>query len=257
MQKPMVLRDYQMLAEACQRSGRARTEGHAYYKIGEILSKNKRETLAKSVVYFKRYLNISRRLNDLQGEAKALNCLGIVHYELGGVNNLHIAAEYHKQHAEIADAAGIFIANTNLGLVHSRLGDTHSAVEFHKQALQYAVRAGDKAAESLALSNLGLAGRQQGDISTAKVCVERHLELVTGLQDDVSTCEAYEQLGLLSAQRQDFAAASENFLLALDIAVRNGDQEKAKQIRCQVGFVQGMLRVDDQLKGAAMRMGPA
>ena len=30
--KPMVMRDYQLLAEACQRAGKARMEGHAYYK---------------------------------------------------------------------------------------------------------------------------------------------------------------------------------------------------------------------------------
>jgi tetratricopeptide (TPR) repeat protein len=254
-QKPMVLRDYQMLAEACQRAGRARTEGHAYYKIGELLSKNKRDTLPKSVLYFKRYLNISRRLNDLQGEAKALNCLGIVHYEMGGSNNYHIGLEYHKQHAEIADAAGIFIANTNMGLVHAKLGDHSSSMECHKQALQYAVRAGDKAAESLALANLGQSGTKQGDASTARVCVERHLELVTTLHDDAAACEAYEQLGTLAMERGDFATSSENLLLALDVAMRTGDQEKAKKLRCQVGFVQGMMRVDDQMRTAAGLMG--
>ena len=39
----------------------------------------------------------------------------------------------------------------------------------YPQALQYAVRAGDRQAESLALANLGLMGRSQGDLSTAKV----------------------------------------------------------------------------------------
>jgi tetratricopeptide (TPR) repeat protein len=254
-QKPMCLRDYQMLAEACQRAGRARTEGHAYYKIGEVLAQNKRDTLAKSVVYFKRYLNIARRLNDLQGEAKALNCLGIVHYELGGMNNWHIALEYHKQHSEIADAAGIFISNTNMGLTHAKMGNLLAAAECHKHALQYAVRAGDKAAESLALSNLGLAGTKQGDASTAKVCIERHLELATTLHDEPASCEAYEQLGILASQRGDFATASENLLLALDVAIRTGEQNKAVHLRCEVGVVQAMLKMEEQMKQAAANMG--
>lgn len=255
VQKPMVLRDYQLLAEACQRAGRARMEGHAYYKIGELLAKNKRDTLAKSVTYFKRYLSISRRLNDLQGEAKALNCLGIVHYELGGEQNLHVALEYHRQHAEIADAAGIFIANTNMGLCHSKLNSLQSAIECHKQALQYAVRAGDKAAESLALANLGQTGTKQGDLTTARVCVERHLELATNLRDNSASCEAYEQLGVLATQRNDFATASENFLLALNIAVRDNDQVRARYLRCQVGYTQGMLRMEEQMKTSASAMG--
>lgn len=254
-QKPMCLRDYQLLAEACQRAGRARTEGHAYYKIGEVLSQNKRDTLPKSVVYFKRYLNIARRLNDLQGEAKALNCLGIVHFELGGMNNWHIALEYHKQHSEIADAAGIFISNTNMGLTHAKMGNLLAAAECHKHALQYAVRAGDKAAESLALANLGLAGTKQGDASTAKVCIERHLELATTLHDEPASCEAYEQLGILASQRGDFATASENLLLALDVAIRTGEQNKAVHLRCEVGVVQAMLKMEEQMKATAVSMG--
>lgn len=253
-QKPMVLKDYQLLAEACQRAGRARMEGHAYYKIGELLAKNK-ATLPKSVTYFKRYLNLSRRLNDLQGEAKALNCLGIVHHEMGGESNYHIAMEYHRQHAEIADAAGIFIANTNLGLLHAKLGDTAAATEAHKQALQYAVRAGDRAAESLALVNLGQAGAQKGDFATARVCVERHLELSTTLHDNPSSCEAYEQLGTLAAQRHDMNGASENLLMALDMALRENDQVKAQSLRCQIGMVQGMMALEERMKGMATSMG--
>lgn len=263
--KPMVLRDFEMLAEACQRAGRARMEGHAYYKIGETYAKNK-DTLSKSVAYFKRYLNICRRLNDLQGESKALNCLGIVYHELGSLaaqggnaagaqNNFHIAMEYHKQHSDIADAAGVFIANTNMGLLYAILGNLQAALECHKQALQYAVRAADKSAESLALANLGQAGTKQGDIATARVCVERHLELATTLHDNDASSEAYEHLGILAAQRSDFASASENFLLALDIAVRDNNQERAKHLRCQVGFAQGMLRMEQQMKSVAAGMG--
>ena len=236
-------------------------EGHAYYKIGELLASNK-DTLSKSILYFKRYLNISRRLNDLQGESKALNCLGIVYMQMidgphspNAANNLRSAIEFHKQHAEIADAAGIFIANTNLGVIFSKLGNLQAAVECHKQALQYAVRAGDKAAEALALANIGAIGTVQGDFSTARVCVERHLELATTLRDSNASCEAYEQLGVLAAQRGDFANACDNFLLALDIAVRDEDQERAKELRCQVGYAQGMLRLDEAMKNTAAAMG--
>ena len=66
--------------------------------------------------------------------------------------------------------SGIFIANTNMGLIYGQLDNWSRAIEHHKQALQYAVRAGDRQAESLALANLGLMGRSQGDLNTAKVC---------------------------------------------------------------------------------------
>jgi tetratricopeptide (TPR) repeat protein len=254
--KPMVLKDFQLLAEACQRAGRARMEAHAYFKIAEILCGEK-ETVPQGVSYFKRFLNLSRRLNDLQGEAKALNCLGIVHHQLGDQRSLQLAREYHEQHAQIADAAGIFIANTNLGLLAAKMGDVAGSMECHKQALQYAVRAGDRGAESLALANLGKAGSQQGDFATARVCVERHLELSTTLNDVVSSCQAYEQLGVLAMQRGDYPTASDNFLLALDVALREGDQETGRKLRCQVGVVQGLLRMEGHVSDATRSMSRA
>uniref|UniRef100_A0A7S1Q495 MalT-like TPR region domain-containing protein n=1 Tax=Neobodo designis TaxID=312471 RepID=A0A7S1Q495_NEODS len=252
--KPMSLRDYEMLAEACQRAGRARTESHAYYKIGELLSA-KAESRPKAVAYFKRYLNLSRRLNDLQGEAKALNCLGVVHHEMGGDANLRAALDYHQQHAAIADAAGVFIANTNMGLAYRRLGDAQAALQCFKNTLKYAVRAGDRAAESLALANLGHAGSDAGDFATARVCVERHLEISATLQDAASSCEAHEQLGVLASQRGDYAAAVSSFTQALDEALREGDQDRARALRCQIGVAQGLLKAEQALAAKASDMG--
>eukprot|EP01062_Namystynia_karyoxenos_P062520 TRINITY_DN55417_c0_g1_i1.p1 TRINITY_DN55417_c0_g1~~TRINITY_DN55417_c0_g1_i1.p1 ORF type:complete len:526 (+),score=136.04 TRINITY_DN55417_c0_g1_i1:97-1578(+) len=253
-QKPMSFRDYQLLAEACQRAGKARMEGHAYYKQGELLAQS-RDTLRRSLLYFKKYLNISRRLNDLQGEAKALNCVGIVHQELNTPEDLRKALEYHQQHCEIADAAGIFIANTNIGLLYGRLGDLSRSIEHHKQALQFAVRAGDKQAEALALANLGLMGRTQGDHVTAKVCIERHLELSSGMRDDEASCDAYEQLGLLSSERRDWAPASDYLLQAMDLSAKQGNQEKTNAIRCKIGFVNGTMRMEEHFRNVAKLMG--
>ena len=39
--KPMSFKDYQFLSEACQRAGKARVEGHAYYKMGESLAQKR------------------------------------------------------------------------------------------------------------------------------------------------------------------------------------------------------------------------
>lgn len=252
--KPMVMRDYQLLAEACQRAGKARMEGHAYYKQGELLALS-RETLPTSIKYFSKYLNICRRLNDLQGEAKALNCIGIAHQELGGVEHLHTALEFHQQHSEISDAAGIFIANTNMGLIYGHLDNWARAIEHHKQALQYAVRAGDRQAESLALANLGLMGRSQGDLSTAKVCMERHLELAHTLSDDTAATQANEQLGLLAVEKGEWMEASRLLTQAMDLCCKHNDQRKANELKGLIGVVNGNLKMEEHVRTLARNMG--
>eukprot|EP00667_Euglena_gracilis_P007274 EG_transcript_7344 len=252
--KPMVMRDYQLLAEACQRAGKARMEGHAYFKQGELLAVS-RDTLPHAVKQFKKYLNICRRLNDLQGEAKALNCIGICYQELGGADNLRTALEFHRQHAEISDAAGIFIANTNMGLIQGQLDNPARAIEHHKQALQYAVRAGDRQAESLALANLGLMGRSQGDLNTAKVCMERHLALAQTLSDESAAVQANEQLGLLAMEKGDWLEAQALLTQALELAAKQGHQRKANDLRSLVGVVAGHLKLEEHFRLLAKNMG--
>eukprot|EP01060_Flectonema_neradi_P029059 TRINITY_DN3935_c0_g2_i1.p1 TRINITY_DN3935_c0_g2~~TRINITY_DN3935_c0_g2_i1.p1 ORF type:complete len:468 (+),score=75.54 TRINITY_DN3935_c0_g2_i1:90-1406(+) len=252
--KPMTFKDYQFLSEACQRAGKARVEGHAYYKMGEALAQ-KRETLRQSLPYFQKYLNICRRLNDLQGEGKALNCLGIVHQEIGNDEDLDKALDYHQQHSDIADAAGVFIANTNLGLIRGVKGDLSRSIEHHKQALQFAVRAQDKQAEALALANLSLIGRSQGDFTTAKVCVERNLELSSALKDNEASTDAYEQLGMLSSDKKDWNSASDYLLQALDLSEKQGSRVKSNNIRCKLGFVNGTMRMEEHFRNIAKLMG--
>ena len=190
-----------------------------------------------------------------QGEAKALNCLGIVYQEIGTDAALQRSLEYHQQHCDIADAAGVFIANTNMGLITGMRADLKRSVEHHKQALQFAVRAQDKQAEALALANLALSERHQGDHATARVCIERNLELSHDLKDEPGSCDAYEQLGVLSSDKKDWATASDFLTQALDLSHKQGNFEKTSSIRCRLGFVKGTMRMDDHFKAVAKLMG--
>ena len=163
--------------------------------------------------------------------------------------------EYHQKHCDIADAAGVFIAHTNMGLITGNMGDCKGSIEHHKQALQFAVRAQDKQAESLSLANLSAMERTLGDHSTAKVCVERNLELSNDLRDEAASCDAYEQLGMLSSDKKEWAVASDFLTQALDLSQRHGNHEKMNSIRCSLGFVNGTMRMDDHFKAVAKLMG--
>ena len=184
-----------------------------------------------------------------------MNCLGIVYQEMGSDEDLEKALEYHQQHSDIADAAGVFIANTNLGLIRGVKGDLSRSIEHHKQALQFAVRAQDKQAEALALANLSLIGRSQGDFTTAKVCVERNLELSSALKDSEASTDAYEQLGMLSGDKQDWNSASDYLLQALDLSEKQGSRVKSNNIRCKLGFVNGTMRMEEHFRNIAKLMG--
>jgi tetratricopeptide (TPR) repeat protein len=259
--------DYVALADACQRAGRARVESHAHFKAAELMI-TERASRPQAAGHLVQYLNLSRRLEDLPGEAKALNALGVLYYQLaldnaenpGGadgravVDLLERSLQYHRQHAAIADAAGVFIANTNAGLVYERLGDATAAVEAHKLALTFAVQAGDKNAESVALANVAAAGTTTGDAATTRLCGQRQLELGDTLRSGAVSCEAHEQLGQLALQRGDFAGASTHLTAAFETAAAEGDPAKSQRLRCLLGVVQSAARVDERMRTQAAAM---
>eukprot|EP01065_Artemidia_motanka_P001190 TRINITY_DN10555_c0_g3_i2.p1 TRINITY_DN10555_c0_g3~~TRINITY_DN10555_c0_g3_i2.p1 ORF type:complete len:435 (+),score=133.81 TRINITY_DN10555_c0_g3_i2:54-1358(+) len=257
----MGLRDFQLLAEACQRAGRAKLEANAYYKMGELCSAE-REGLPRAVKHFERYLNLSRRLKDVQGEAKALNCLGIVYQEMGGEANLLRALEHHDAHGRVADTAGRFVAFTNIGLVHFIRADWARSKEAHRVAMHYALRSGDKQAEALSLANLGLVGRAQRDHQTAQVCMERHLELAQALQDDEAERDAYEQLGHLLSDKGDFDGADRFFASARQLTGGVGGatsptaamQARASKLKCKLGFVRASAAMERHFREISDRM---
>ncbi|KAJ9461445.1 hypothetical protein DIPPA_25767 [Diplonema papillatum] len=161
----MNIKDYSLLALASQRGGCGRTEANAYYKIGELCNQAP-ELRGKAIKCFERYRVLSQRLGDQAGEAKALNSLGIVYQNMGGLED---ALRCHKEHLELGDPGTLFIAHTNVGLVMSLLGDQQSAMGSLKNSMQYAIRSGDKQAELLALANLGIVGRKLEDYDMAQV----------------------------------------------------------------------------------------
>lgn len=68
------------------------------------------------------------------------------------------ALEYHLKHDKIADTAGKFIANINIGIIQELLGNKEKAMEYHQIALQYALELSNIEGQKIAIGNLGRIG---------------------------------------------------------------------------------------------------
>eukprot|EP00758_Cryptobia_borreli_P005994 Tbor_TRINITY_DN5040_c0_g1::TRINITY_DN5040_c0_g1_i1::g.14408::m.14408 len=287
---PLCLADYKIILEASQRSGNVRVERYACYKIGEILSRNKRDSLHQSVPYFVKFLNICRNIGDTQGEAKAFNCLGIVFYNMCNAtdNNpitigmsrediIMTAAQYHYKHATMAATCGQFIAYTNLGICfhalaipfnsqgqpdtvegHIYQGDedilrkeaAQKAKESFTLAIHYAVAAGDKVGEALGLSNLSEA--LGCDSSTSEGYIHRTITLSEIINDPKVSTEANTRLGEIAAARGDYAASLASYGNALQTVIKDSEMERL--VRCRIGIVQGQMQLGEYIKDVGRKM---
>ena len=122
-------RDYAMLSEACNRAGKPRDEGRAYYSRGVLL-----DNLGKyqeAIKEYSKFMALCREIGDTHGEALSYNRIGVDYMKIGDTTNIESNYKrsllYHEKHKNIADVAGKFLAHINLGIVYNILGEYEQA----------------------------------------------------------------------------------------------------------------------------------
>ena len=196
------------------------------------------------------------------GEALAYNCIGVDLHTLASGDNgpdgdavdhqlLTEAMHYHQRHLDAADDPGRFVALSNLGLAYSKAGRQAEAAQYHQDALRLAIQLQSVQAQSIAVGNLGLVGARQGDMSTAKACMDQHLHLSRNLKNRVAQTLACHQLGMLANKQGDFAGASQYLEEARQSAADTGERGMLKLVNCNLGIVQGNMRLGQVLSNVA------
>lgn len=231
-----------MLAASCHRAGRSHDEGRALYSQGVMWDNAKQ--FRRAIQCYLKLLSACQSVNDLSGEALALNHIGVDMHLIGDFSK---AMEYHACHEDKADIPGKFVAHLNLGLAHSALGEYELAVSHHQHALRYAVSMSSVENESLACGNLALASKHSGDVVTARANMDRHLQLAGDLQDPRETIDAYQELGQLASQQGDFEEAGRCYQHAIEISRQCGEEDDANLAKCALGVATGNLKFDEYI----------
>lgn len=253
------LKDYQMLAFACKRSGKTRDQGRAHYSIGVLLD-NVGE-YDKAIKAYQQFLTVCKSIGDTHGEALAYNCIGVDYHKMaemahGNKALWQEAINYHTKHKEIADVPGKFLAHVNLGIIYNALGETERAAINHQFALRYAVHLESRAGQSVALGNLGLVGTNSvsGDSGKLKMFVERYLTLSHEQRNRKGESGAYYQLGNISLSVGDYDSSTKNYYRAMKIAEEIGDKDLLNAAKCSFGVANANLKMEDHMKGILERV---
>lgn len=243
------LNDYRLLAEACQRAGKPKDQGRAYYSIGVLY--DNLGFYSKAIKAYEKFLKVCKSIKDLNGEALAYNCIGVDYHKLAeGENNRELweqAVRYHTWHRDIADTSGKFLAHINLGIVYDKLGEGEKSAVNHQFALRYAIQLSSVTGQTVAIGNLGQVGSRslKGDYDRMKVFVERYLHLSNELSDKKGICGAYHQLGAISYSLGDYDSSTRNYYRAMRMADEAGERDLKDSARCRLGIATGMKRLDD------------
>ena len=259
-----LVRDYELRAQACARAGQTRAEANAYYCIG-VLHDNLR-CPREAAEWYSKFVVAAHAAGDNALMALGHNALGIAlaaaaAAEAGSddamVSAVEDAVAQHEAHLAVADLYGIFVANTNIGVLSGRLGHFAAAAAAHKRALEAAAQLQAPIPLITATGNLGLAAFADGAFDAAATCLEQFLELgeqFPALVLAPARATALLALGEMAVAQHEYGYARHLLQNALDEAARAGDWAAVSKCRVALGVVSGAAAAETGLKalGAAM-----
>lgn len=111
----------------------------------------------KSIEYYDQSLALSRKIEDVSGEATTLNNIGNIYSSLGEKQK---ALEYYNQalprKRQEGNALGEATTLNNIGIIYDDLGEKNDALEHYSQALSLMRKAKDVSGEATILNNIGI-----------------------------------------------------------------------------------------------------
>ncbi|RLN14324.1 hypothetical protein BBJ28_00012116 [Nothophytophthora sp. Chile5] len=221
------------------------------------------EDYSKAIDCYLLVLSISESTQNKLFIALAANCIGVNYQLLSSSSkeyaytgkfvdaqnrNLQNALVHHKKHLEVADDAGKFVANLNLGLTLGSLDQPNQAAHYHQEALRLAIQLNSAYGQSLAVGNLGLLASRQNDLDTAVACLNQHLQLIQSVNDRPAETFAWIQLGHLASRRAEYEKAERAFDQAHRLAQELGDVGTTKQSSCYLGVARARLQMQEYVQ---------
>ena len=167
---------------------------------------------------YEQALVIYRDIKSQDGEARALNVIGLANQMLGDYS---AALGYHEQALAISrdlkDRAGEARALSNIGLMQESLGDYGAALGYSEQALVIYRDLKDRAGEADTLRRIGNANWTLGDYSAALGYFEQALAIYRDLNDRAGEADTLNNIGDVNHSLGDYRAALGYFNQSLAI----------------------------------------
>ena len=197
-----------------------------YRSLGDAYKRQYR--YHEALEQYEKSLLLAQSLKDLQGQAGALNQIGVVYEELARYQQ---AIELY-QHSlnlvrEIGDRQGEANVLGNLGNAYDWLGRYQQAIELYQQSLSIAHEIGDRRGEANALGSLGNTYRSLEQYQSAIEFYQQSLSIAREIGDRQGEAVSLGNLGnaynLLGQYQQAIEVYQESLSIKREISDRRGE----------------------------------
>ena len=192
-------------------------------------------TLAKSAWYSnpqdnlrwsEEALELARELNNIPGQSRALDSLGIGHHVQGELDR---ALDCYLQALNLAEQhgfqEGVLRYLNNIALIQVACGDFKSARQYAHRSLKNCQKMEDKSGVARAFNTLGYAHKEDGNLEQARSFFAQALEIYTLLDDSDNRGVLLNNIGECHAEQGQYEQALQYF----QDASEHVDQEQFRE----------------------------
>jgi tetratricopeptide (TPR) repeat protein len=188
-----------------------------------------RKTNLDSAVYYgEAALNLSKKINYLEGIAVAYNNLAIVYRDRGDYTKAVELFQYSSDYYRKAnDIRGYSSALNNLGGMYGLQRNMPKALEYFKKSMAVKIELGDKRGIANALNNIGNVYNSMKMPDSAMSCYLRSIDIKKALKDDFGISQTLSNIGTIYADQKNYNKALQYYQQSLEIKEKLGDQRGA------------------------------
>jgi tetratricopeptide (TPR) repeat protein len=244
------IRDSEMRAAAANRSQKFDKEARALLSCGAMLYNS--GNLEKAVQSFNTAVQRFEVVGDAQGVAFAHNVLGVCYYRL---KEFKMALVHHKKQQVLSASYGKAVAQINLGVAYSALGENSFAEQAFADAHHSALEAQDSVLETIALGNLGLTYMRLGDVRKSQTNLEQCLEHCSIAGDRVGSAVCLLLLGEIYSVVDDAEHALFYYEHAFRVAGEAAVSDLQEIARVSIGVTRGNQNAKASMSTFAKALG--
>lgn len=205
-------------------------------KFNELAYLYHTNDIDSSLLYARKALKLSKKLNYLEGIAKSIRLIGVYHTIK---SNYPAAIEYaHKSlriYENLNDLKGISDCYNSLGIIYQNWGNYSKSLKYYQKALK--ILEGSKHIDSYAycLNNIGVIYHDLGYYEKALNYYNRTIEFYNQLNDRHSLSIGLNNIGEIFMMNKEFAKAQDYFQRSYQISQEVGDSYGIAYINMDFG----------------------
>ncbi len=192
--------------------------------------------------------DIARRIQYIEGEAKAYNNIGTSFGRRGYFEDcLENLLKSLNLFTEVNDIRRMASLTINVAIVYSELDELEKALEYFKASLRHFKKVGDSLLISQSQMNLGNALMMNKQYDSALYYFNKELKYRSNKGDTYGTTMTYHNIGTVYIEKEAYNEALPHFLSAKNFLKKDTPEELKSHVYSGLGI--GYLKTGNRPKG--------